>query len=83
MMTSKVHSTSGYATAVGREPIVCVSLIDTKNGDALIAQRYIKVKWTMEGKTLPVEFQHRLFSCSVTNLVVFIRIPPEIYTPQL
>ncbi len=34
-------------TSVGREPIVRVSLVD-KNNNNLIAQRYIKVRWTGE-----------------------------------
>ena len=49
-MSAKVYDISGSATAVGREPIVCVELIDSVNGNALVAQRYLKVKWTMEGK---------------------------------
>ena len=69
MMKSKVYNIPESATAVGREPIVCVTLIDSLNGNALIAQRYIKVKWTMEGKTLNVPFAPRLFDCTVKNLV--------------
>ena len=69
MMKSKVYNIPESATAVGREPIVCVTLIDSLNGNALIAQRYIKVKWTMEGKTLAVPFQPTLFNCTVKNLV--------------
>lgn len=69
IMTSKVYNIPESATAVGREPIVCVSLIDTQNGNALIAQRYIKIKWTMEGKTLSVPFQPTLFNCTVENRV--------------
>ena len=34
-------------TSIGREPIVRVSLVDTKNNN-LVAQRYIKVRWTGE-----------------------------------
>ena len=64
IMTSKVYNISESATAVGREPIVCVSLIDTQNGNALIAQRYIKIKWTMEGKTL----SHSSLLCSIALL---------------
>ena len=36
--------------SIGREPIVRVSLVDTKNGNALIAQRYIKVRWIDKGE---------------------------------
>ena len=43
-MSAKVYDISGSATAVGREPIVCVELIDSVNGNALVAQRYLKVK---------------------------------------
>lgn len=32
-------------TSIGREPIVRVRLIDTKNGNALVAQRYVKIRW--------------------------------------
>ena len=68
-MSAKVYDISGSATAVGREPIVCVELIDSVNGNALVAQRYLKVKWTMEGKELAVPFNPVLFSCKVKNLV--------------
>ena len=49
IMTSKVYTVGGNGdsrAAIGREPIVRVSLIDTKNDNALVAQRYIKVRWT-------------------------------------
>lgn len=70
IMTSKVYDVEGVsATAVGREPIVCVELIDTKNGNALIAQRYLKIKWTMEGKQLPADFTPKLFECGVDNVI--------------
>ena len=70
IMSSKVYSINGgSATAVGREPIVCVELIDTKNGNALIAQRYLKVKWTMEGKTLEANFDPTLYSCGIDNVI--------------
>ena len=40
-------------TSIGREPIVRVSLVDTKNNN-LVAQRYIKVRWTGEKEqTIP------------------------------
>ena len=69
MMTSKVYNIPESATAVGREPIVCVTLIDSLNGNALVAQRYLKIKWTMEGKTLAVPFEPTLFNCTVENRV--------------
>ena len=59
IMTSKVYDegTDGNSrAAIGREPIVRVSLIDTNNGNALVAQRYIKVRWTdaqVEDQTIP------------------------------
>ena len=68
-MKSKVYDIPGSATAVGREPIVCVELIDTLNGNALVAQRYLKVKCTMEGKKLSVPFTPTLFSCTAENRV--------------
>lgn len=49
MLTSKVYTVGNDGqsrTAIGREPIIRVRLIDTKNGNALIAQRYIKVRWS-------------------------------------
>ncbi|CDF16273.1 uncharacterized protein BN821_00760 [Bacteroides sp. CAG:98] len=52
--------------SIGREPIVRVSLIDTKNGNALIAQRYIKVRWIdkAEEQTLkPFNFTEDIISC--------------------
>lgn len=48
IMTSKVYGvgTDGNSrAAIGREPIVRVRLIDTRNNNALVAQRYIKVRW--------------------------------------
>ena len=41
-------------TSIGREPIVRVRLIDTKNGNALVAQRYVKVRW-IEAKAVAQE----------------------------
>ena len=44
IMSSKVYTVEGTsATAVGREPIVRVELVDTVN-NALVAMRYLKVK---------------------------------------
>ena len=41
-------------TSIGREPIVRVSLVDAKNNNNLVAQRYIKVRWTGEkSQTIP------------------------------
>ena len=52
--------------SIGREPIVRVSLIDTKNGNALIAQRYIKVRWSDKGEDQvlnPFNFINDTISC--------------------
>ena len=41
-------------TSIGREPIVRVSLVDAKNNNNLVAQRYIKVRWSGEkSQTIP------------------------------
>ena len=42
-------------TSIGREPIVRVSLVDAKNNNNLVAQRYIKVRWTggEKSQTIP------------------------------
>ena len=49
MISSKVYTVGETsATAVGREPIVRIELIDTNNGNALIAVRYLKIKWVEE-----------------------------------
>lgn len=48
-LKSRVYTIGGVTeTAVGREPIIRVSLVDTNNGNALVDQRYIKVKWIKE-----------------------------------
>ena len=51
-------------TSIGREPIVRVSLIDTKNNN-LVAQRYIKVRWTGEKEQTidPYTFDQNKVSC--------------------
>ena len=52
--------------SIGREPIVRVSLVDTKNNNALVAQRYIKVRWAdkPESQTLnPYAFINDTISC--------------------
>ena len=51
-------------TSIGREPIVRVSLIDTKNNN-LVAQRYIKVRWTGEKEqTIPAyTFPENIVTC--------------------
>ncbi len=56
IMTSKVYDINGVsATAVGREPLVRVELVDTKNNN-LIAIRYIKIKWVKEVGEKIVEY---------------------------
>ena len=52
--------------SIGREPIVRVSLIDTKHDNALIAQRYIKVRWIDKGEEQvlsPFNFANDTISC--------------------
>lgn len=60
IISSKVYTVGETsATAVGREPIVRIELIDTKNGNALIAVRYLKIKWVEEKQDLtprPIDF---------------------------
>lgn len=66
IMTSKVYTINGgSATAVGREPIVRVDLIDTNNGNALVAQRYIKFHWSKEvgEKAINHGFENVLYTC--------------------
>lgn len=65
IMTSTVYDIGGSATAVGREPIVRVELIDTKNNNALIAMRYIKIKWVRETgeKPIPYVFADSIYYC--------------------
>jgi len=65
-MTSKVYSLEGgvSATAVGREPLVRVELVDTVN-NALVAMRYIKVKWVKEEGMREIGFTYddTMFKC--------------------
>ena len=65
-MTSKVYSLEGgvSATAVGREPLVRVELVDTVN-NALVAMRYIKVKWVKEEgmRELGFTYDDTMFKC--------------------
>ena len=51
-------------TSIGREPIVRVSLVDAKNNN-LVAQRYIKVRWTGEkSQTIPAyTFDNDVVTC--------------------
>ena len=61
-MTSKVYSLDGVsATAVGREPLVRVELVDT----VLVAMRYIKVKWVKEEGMREIGFTYddTMFKC--------------------
>lgn len=67
-MTSKVYTVGAggnSATAVGREPIVRIELVDTVN-NALVAQRYLKVKWVREtGKReIPHAFADSIYYCN-------------------
>lgn len=66
IMTSKVYTVEGAnLTAVGREPIVRVDLIDEKNNNNLIAMRYLKVKWVRSTAVTPIEvqFADSIYSC--------------------
>lgn len=64
IMSSKVYTVEGTsATAVGREPIVRVELVDTVN-NALVAMRYLKVKWVKEAGER--ELSHALLILSIT-----------------
>lgn len=68
-LTSKVYTINGTsATAVGREPLVRICLVDTVNNN-LVAQRYMKIKWVKETviKDLPVEFADTLYVCGEYN----------------
>ena len=65
-MISRVYSLDGVvsATAVGREPLVRVELVDTVN-NALVAMRYIKVKWVKEEGMREIGFTYddTMFKC--------------------
>ena len=72
ILTSKAYTVDGITqTAVGHEPIVRVVLIDTKNGNNIVAQRYIKLQFANnpEGIILPEsllpehELSENLVSC--------------------
>ena len=65
IMSSVVYTIDGSsATAVGREPIVRVDLVDTVN-NALIAMRYMKVKWVKEAgeRELSYAFADTIYRC--------------------
>lgn len=65
MLSSKVYTIEGAsATAVGREPIVRAELVDTVN-NALVAIRYIKVKWVKEAgeRDLFHAFKDSIYYC--------------------
>jgi len=66
IMSAKVYTIEGVsATAVGREPIVRAELVDTVN-NALVAIRYIKVKWVKEAgeRNLSHIFTDSIYYCS-------------------
>ncbi len=70
IMTSRVYGVGedgNSRAAIGREPIVRVSLIDTNNKNALVAQRYIKVRWTdaqVEEQVIPGhDFSKQFVTC--------------------
>ncbi len=50
ILTNKVYTVGGQsATAVGREPIIRVQLVDTKN-NKVVDQRYMKFRWVQTAK---------------------------------
>ncbi len=67
-MNSRVYTVNGMTeTAVGREPIVRVMLVDTVRNN-LVAQRYIKFQWTKTTKPmeLPIyTFPNQLVTCKM------------------
>ncbi len=73
-LSSKVYTIDGETkTALGREPIIQVSLINTKKGNALVDMRFIKIKWytkpTAPQVLPPYTFKAQSLSCdSVTNI---------------
>ena len=71
IMTAKVYTVGEggtSATAVGREPIVRIELRDTVN-NALVAQRYVKVKWAKEvgERVISHNFADSIYVCSNNN----------------
>jgi|GEM_PF-114052 len=74
-MKSKVYQVPGETpTAIGREPIVRVQLIDTRNNNKLVAQRYIKFQWTDNTPPptpIEVTFPESIVSCKVNDNQVF------------
>lgn len=86
IMTSKVYDISGSTTtAVGRQPIVRVQLIDTRNNNNLVAQRYIKFLWTnkVEVKDIAVTFPQDTVTCKVNDNTVFTKQMNEDFYRQL
>lgn len=66
-LTSRTYDiTTPNITAVGREPIIRVSLINTNKNNRLVDQRYMKVQWIKPLKitTLPAfTFEPQIVSC--------------------
>ncbi|MGV8963974.1 MAG: hypothetical protein ACOH2V_11435 [Candidatus Saccharimonadaceae bacterium] len=73
-LSSKVYTIDGETkTALGREPIIQVSLINTKKGNALVDMRFIKIKWYVKPAALQVlpayTFKAQVLSCDpITNI---------------
>lgn len=66
-MKSRVYTIGGETqTAIGREPIIRVSLVNTRKNNELVDQRYIKIKWgriTPPKQLDPYTFKEQDVSC--------------------
>jgi len=62
-------------TAVDREPIVRVQLIDTKNNNNLVAERYIKFRWISSGdpKPITIDMGESIVSCKMIDGIVLTK----------
>lgn len=86
IMTSRTYTIPGKTeTAVGREPIVRVQLIDTRNNNNLVAQRYIKFRWTNEVPATPIKvtFPQDTVTCKMHDNQVFTKQMNEDFYRQL
>jgi len=86
IMTSRTYSIPGKTeTASGREPIVRVQLIDTRNNNNLVAQRYIKFRWTNEKPVTPIEvtFPQDTVTCKMGDSQIFTQQMNEDFYRQL
>ena len=73
----QVYTVEGTsATAVGREPIVRVELVDTVN-NALVAMRYLKVKWVKRS------WRERVVSCFADSIYYCSNFTGRIGTQEM